>query len=36
MSRKIGELYQLYHDRDDGMLYLMILTPNPFGGIQNI
>lgn len=35
MSRKIGELYDLYHDREDDMLYLMILTPNPFGGGQH-
>jgi hypothetical protein len=31
-NRKIGDLYEMYHDRDDGMLYLMVLSANPFGG----
>lgn len=29
-SKKIGDLYDQYHDRDDGMLYLMVLNSNPF------
>lgn len=31
-AKKIGEVYDQYHDPDDNMLYLRILTPNPFGG----
>ena len=30
-NRQIGEIYDLYHDRDDKMLYLQVLTSNPFG-----
>jgi len=31
-NRKIGDLYEMYHDREDKMLYLMVLSSNPFGG----
>lgn len=30
-SKKIGEVYDQFYDPDDSMLYLRILTPNPFG-----
>lgn len=30
-NRLIGDIYDLYHDRDDKMLYLQVLTSNPFG-----
>ena len=30
-SRSIGELYDLYHDRDDKILYLKVLTADIFG-----
>lgn len=29
-NKKIGELYDQYHDREDGLLYLMVLAANPF------
>jgi hypothetical protein len=31
-NQKLSDIYYKYHDRDDGMLYLMALTANPFGG----
>lgn len=33
-NRQIGELYDLYHDRDDKMLYLKVLVANIFGSNQ--
>ena len=30
-NREIGEIYDLYHDRDDKMLYLKVLVANIFG-----
>lgn len=32
-NKRIGEIYDQYHEPDDMMLYLRILTPNPFGGL---
>ena len=29
-NKKIGELYDQYHDREDGLLYLAVLSSDPF------
>lgn len=29
-NKNLGELYDTYHDREDGMLYLTVLTTDPF------
>ena len=29
-NKKLGELYDTYHDRDDRLLYLTVLTTDPF------
>ena len=30
-SMRFGELFEKYHDRDDGMLYLKLIRENSFG-----
>ncbi len=30
-NKNIGELYEIYEDPDDQMLYLYIMNSNPFG-----